>query len=215
MTVPVYTSILPPPPYYPPQYNGSQWGPPNVWLPVIVFIFCVNSKHKGLRQRQLDWGGRLRLRLLDRGRLRLRLLDRRGRLRLRLLDRRGRLRRRLLDQGGKLRLRLLDRGRLRRRLLDRGRLRLRLLDQGGRLRLWLLDRGGRLRRHLLDQGGRLRLGWCFSKFGPHFKMVKSFWNAENEVYLSLKIKHSTTNSQAIKSEACTVHCWLVRHHIKL
>ncbi len=39
MTVPVYTSIVPPP-----QYNGSQWGPPTVWLPVIVFIFCGISK---------------------------------------------------------------------------------------------------------------------------------------------------------------------------
>ncbi len=50
-------------------------------------------------------------------------------------------------------------------------LRQRQLDRGG-LRQCLLDRG-RLRLRLLDQGGRLRLGWCFSKFGPHFKMVKS------------------------------------------
>ncbi len=50
-----------------PQYNGSQWGPPTVWLPVIVFIFCVNSKHKrteaasaGLRKTEATAAGQRR-----------------------------------------------------------------------------------------------------------------------------------------------------------
>lgn len=49
-------------------------------------------------------------------------------------------------------------------------------------------------------------------FGCLHTQTVTVRNAENEVYLSLKVKHYITNSKAMKSEACTVHYWLVCHY---